>query len=334
MISTIYIEEEIINHPRVTEICARFPKAEKIPCGRYGEIFNPNSQNFRLQKARPALVLAKKFNHFVLNAPDAYRIGAGRNYYFSHMLNCVYDCRYCFLQGMYRSAHYVHFVNDNDFKSEIEQKIAAAGNETTYFFSGYDCDSLALDSVTQFTASFLPFFRRFPNAWLELRTKSIQTRTLLTQEPLPNCVVAFSFTPEQVSQALEHGVPSIDRRIQAMVDLAQRGWKLGLRFDPIIYEEGYQPGYLDLFYRIFEKIKPEYLHSVSLGPFRLPKGMFDQVVRLYPDEPLFSGPLEPRGSMVSYSADREAEMSAFCLHELSRFVPEKLLFPCPVRQTA
>ena len=94
---------------------ARYADAEIILCDRYGEIFNPKSQNFRLQKQNPALILAQKHKGHVLPAPEGYGLGSEKNYYFSHMLNCVYDCRYCFLQGMYQSAHYVVFVNFEDF---------------------------------------------------------------------------------------------------------------------------------------------------------------------------------------------------------------------------
>ena len=31
------------------------------------------------------------------------------------MLNCIYDCKYCFLQGMFNSANYLVFVNYQDF---------------------------------------------------------------------------------------------------------------------------------------------------------------------------------------------------------------------------
>ena len=123
MIDTLYIEEEIKNHSRVQEVCRRFPNASRILCGRYGEVFNRNAQNFRLQKRNPALILAKKFDHFVLDVPKGYGIGSERNFYFAHMLNCIYDCRYCFLQGMYRSAHLVFFVNYEDFQTAIEKKI-------------------------------------------------------------------------------------------------------------------------------------------------------------------------------------------------------------------
>ena len=98
------------------------------------------------------------------------------NFYFSHLLNCLYDCRYCFLQGMYPSAHYVLFVNFDDFKRHIKEKTELS-KEPSWFFSGYDCDSLALESVTGF-ANFLPFFRELPNAWIELRTKSVAIQSL------------------------------------------------------------------------------------------------------------------------------------------------------------
>ena len=39
------------------------------------------------------------------------------------MHNCIYDCRYCFLQGMYRSAHYVVFINYEDYQWAIEERL-------------------------------------------------------------------------------------------------------------------------------------------------------------------------------------------------------------------
>ena len=191
MIETIYIEEKILQHPRVTEIIKRFPQARTITCDRYGEVFNPKAQNFRLQKQKPALILAEKYRHFTMPAPLGYGIGASKNYYFSHMLNCLYDCRYCFLQGMYQSANYVLFVNYEDFQAEIQQRSAESPNESVHFFSGYDCDSLALEPVTGFAEHFLPIFKQIPNAWLELRTKSTQVRSLLNTEAFDRCVVGY-----------------------------------------------------------------------------------------------------------------------------------------------
>ncbi|MGB5304690.1 MAG: spore photoproduct lyase family protein [Gammaproteobacteria bacterium] len=330
LFSTIYIEDEIASHPRTLEICARFPRAAQIPCMQYGEVFNPKAQNFRLQKSNPALILANKNRQRIHPVPESYGIGGSRNYYFSHMLNCLYDCRYCFLQGMFRSAYYVLFVNYEDFLADIGRVLADSRDQDTWFFSGYDCDSLALDPVSGFAGEFLPFFATHPHAYLELRTKSTQIRGLLKHRPLENVVTAFSFTPAEIYASLEHKVPAIERRLEAMAQLQKHGWLLGLRFDPLVYQEDFEHQYSRLFEQVFSLLDVELLHSVSLGPFRLPRGYFKNILQLYPDEPLFAGPFAESNGMVSYRAELENEMTAFCTRRLLEYVPESLLYPCQV----
>ncbi|MGB5718782.1 MAG: spore photoproduct lyase family protein [Gammaproteobacteria bacterium] len=328
MFDTLYIEKQIAGHARTQDICARFPNATRVECDRYGEVFNPKSQNFRLQKRRPSLILAHKHHGRVLETPPGYGLGGNRNYYFSHMLNCLYDCRYCFLQGMYRSAHYVLFVNYEDFETDMETLLAQSDNEPCWFFSGYDCDSLALEPVSAFMQHFLPFFSKRPLAHIELRTKSTQIRSLLKMEPIPNVVIAFSFTPQEIYRELEHKVPTLERRLQAMLQLQQAGWQLGLRFDPLIYQQGYQAQYRRLFQQLFSQLDSEQLHSVSLGTFRLPRSYFRNIVQLYPDEPLFAGTYSVDNGMISYPQSLEQEMTAFCTRELLQHIPESVLFPC------
>ncbi len=324
----IYIEEAIADHPRTRAICARFPKATKVYCKHYGEIFNRKGQNFRLQKKQPALILAHKYKNHVLDAPHGYGIGGRRNYYFSHMLNCLYDCRYCFLQGMYRSANYVIFVNYETFQQSIIDIATRHPDEELWFFSGYDCDSLAYEPVTKFTQEFLPTFARLPNAHLELRTKSLQIRTLLRSEPINNCIIAYSFTPDEISHALEHGVPSVEKRIDAMVKLQQHGWRLGLRFDPMIYQEGFEKIYQRLFEQIFSRIPASAIHSVSLGTLRTPKPFHQNMVKLYPDEKLFAGRFDENRGMITYQQALEDRMTNFCYEQLMQHIPQSLFFAC------
>ena len=87
MISTIYVENAVVEHPRTRAILARFKDAPVIRIERYGEVFNRRGQNFRLQKKRPALIIAEKHDGHVLPTPPGYGIGGENNYYFSHLLN-------------------------------------------------------------------------------------------------------------------------------------------------------------------------------------------------------------------------------------------------------
>ncbi|MGY6274163.1 spore photoproduct lyase family protein [Methylomonas sp. MgM2] len=328
MIDTLYIESAISGHPRVSSIRRRFSHARVVECERFGEVFNPKAQNFRLQKRRPAMILARKHQKFVLPAPAGYGIGGQRNFYFSHMLNCLYDCRYCFLQGMYQSANYVLFVNYEDFFQPIRDICRQTPEEPVYFFSGYDCDSLAFEPVTGFAETFLPFFAELPNARLELRTKSTQIRGLLQRAPLPQCVVAFSLSPETVAAKVEAKAPSTAKRIESIAKLQQQGWPIGLRFDPLIYQHDYRKQYRVLFEQVFSRIDPDTLHSVSLGVFRLPEHFFKKIHKLYPEERLLAGPLETGSGMVSYRGDLEQAMMADCSEMLLQYISKERFFPC------
>jgi len=55
---------------------------------------------------------------------------------------------------------------------------------------------------------------------------------------------------------------------------------------------------------------------------------FRNIVRLYPDEPLFAGSFAESGGMVSCPEALEKETTGFCNCELLKHVPETVLFPC------
>ncbi|MBV70667.1 MAG: DNA photolyase [Myxococcales bacterium] len=328
MSKRIYVERSVSEHPRTRAVLARFPRAAVIEIDRYGEVFNRRNQNFRLQKKQPALILADKFSSRVLPTPPGYGIGGENNFYFSHLLNCVYDCRYCFLQGMYRSANYVLFVNYEDFFDDIETQLARGPDQDHYFFSGYDCDSLAMESLTGFVSAALPFFRDRPRAWLELRTKSVQIRPLVDSEPFKNCVVAYSLTPDTVARAVEHKAPPGSRRIDAMAKLAEKGWSIGLRFDPLIHGAHWMDSYRRLFDDVFAAVPRRQIHSVSYGPLRFPKKMYKDIVNLYPEEALFAGAMDLQDGMVAYPDGVESEMAAYCSEQLREYLDDSIFFQC------
>ncbi|OED43395.1 DNA photolyase [Chromatiales bacterium (ex Bugula neritina AB1)] len=327
MIRHIYVEQEIAAHPRTRQICNKFPNATIIPCDRYTSVFNSNAQNFRLQKKNPSLILARKHQNRVTPTPAGYGIGSTQNYYFSHMLNCLYDCRYCFLQGMYRSAHYVVFVNYDDFIDDI-RNIARESIDPSWFFSGYDCDSLAMEPVTGFISYALDQFASCPSAHLEIRTKSTQIRDLLARDPIENAVIAYSLTPDTIASALEHKAPSVEKRINSLKKLQNHGWKVGLRLDPMIHSATFKQDYETLLDNIFSQLDCTNIHSVSFGSFRLPKGFYKKMVRLYPRERLFATDLTENNSMVSYGTEIEQECKSILEALLLRHISKSILFPC------
>lgn len=334
MVDTIYIEADIEQHPRTKQILDRFPRANKVLIEKYSQVFNSHSQNFRTQKKNPSLILAAKQNKKVMPTPTQYETGGGANYYFSHMLNCVYDCRYCFLQGMLRSANYLLFVNYEDFVDEIKLVANQHANDDkpVWFFSGYDCDSLAYEPVTQFADFFVDQFVNIDNAVLELRTKSTQIRSLLSRPAQKNVVIASSLSPENVAQAVEKGTPSLAKRIDALDKLQRHGWRIGLRFDPIVWHAEYRDSYRSMLELIFSKLDVSKIDSVTLGGFRLPKGFYKTMHKLYPDHWLFSAGLSEVEGMIAYRPDIEAEVFDYVSRQCLEFIDENKLFCYPAKE--
>ena len=57
---TVYIEEDTKEDENTISILERIKFKNLIYCKNYSEIFNPRNQNFRIQKIKPDIILAKK----------------------------------------------------------------------------------------------------------------------------------------------------------------------------------------------------------------------------------------------------------------------------------
>ena len=327
---TIYLEKSVRRHPRAAAIIKRFNNPCVIECDNYREIFNPKRNNFRLQKNHPALIIARKEKDWVQHSP--YGIGGKHNFYFSHMLNCMYDCSYCFLQAMYSSAHYVIFINYEDFFTAIEKQVQQVqqlngGDGKSFFFSGYDCDSLAYEPTSKFVAEALPFFAKHPNAWLELRTKSLQVKTLLQQTAIPNCIVAFSMAPDAVARQYEKGTPTPNKRLLAMKKLAQRDWKIGARLDPLIWHDKWKDSYSELIQQLAAAVPNEAMHSITLGTLRFPRSMAATMSRHYPTAPFLVNKMITTDSALQMQKAAHDEMIEFCRSRLSQNYDDAKIIP-------
>jgi spore photoproduct lyase len=231
---------------------------------------------------------------------------------------------------MFSSANYVIFVNFEDFDVCIKNTIKDNFNNKITFFSGYDCDSLALENVTGFAKHILPLFEQYPEVDIEFRTKSVQREPFMTIKPMKNVIMAYSLMPDLMSSSLDNKAPSISKRIKVISDLALRGWKIGLRFDPLVYGKDWELLYEDLLEKVYNSISLESIHSVSLGPLRFPKKMFKNILKLYPEEPLFTSPLSRNKEIVSYDSKIEEEMSAFCEKVSLKYLDNSQIFKCYV----
>lgn len=138
--------------------------ATVIEIENYKDIFSRGGQNFQEQKKSTKLILAvKKDNYLYEGSGTAPDFGFTNFYYNTPALNCVYNCDYCYLQGMYSSANIVLFVNLEDFFKEAEKKLS----EQTYLCISYDTDLLAMESFFPAASLWIEFAANHPSLCLD-----------------------------------------------------------------------------------------------------------------------------------------------------------------------
>ena len=326
MIDTIYVEDELKEDINTENIIRRINPQNLILCENYKEVFNKKSQNFKLQKKKPSLILAKKKNNFLFEVPKSYTIGGEKNFYFSHMLNCIYDCRYCFLQGMFDSANYVIFINYRDFLNEIKKKVIELKGYSIHFFSGYDCDSLALEPVSHFMKYLINRLDQNSDILLELRTKSTQINFLTNQRVIKNILVAFTLSPNIIIKNYEFKTANLKKRIRAIKLLQDTGWKIGLRFDPVIYSINYKEVYGDFFDSVFSSINKEKIHSVTIGTLRMPNNFFKKLIKNYPNEHNLFSETKQEKKLTTYNNGLNEEIISFCKKKINSYIDKDKLY--------
>lgn len=180
---------------------------------------------------------------------------------------CPFDCAYCYLQGTghgnktpkYRPINRVIEAIDKAFKDEYFLK------HPSIFNSGELSDSLMNPTnMKQIT----DFFETQGRHKLLLLTKSANVEWL-SQQTRKQTIASFSMNATEVSERWEHKAPLPQKRIEAAKQLAESGYEVRIRIDPIFPVENWQTHYENLVYSILSTL-PSDPSRITLGT---PRGL-------------------------------------------------------------
>ncbi len=269
--SHIYIEEAARTH-RVTEaLCARFPRATLVPIEHYKSVFNRPRQNWRLQKESLKLILAVKRDKFLYPGthvmPD---FGFENFYYTNQILNCLYDCQYCFLQGMYPTANVVIFVNNEDFFAEVDAKLQ--NEKPLYLCVSYDSDLLGFERIVPFCRDWIYFAQGRADLLLEIRTKSGNFEAIADCPPCANVILAWTLSPAAIIEKFEQKTASLEARLRSAAKAIACGWRVRVCVDPILPVAGWEDVYAEFAREVSQRLRG--MHDLSVGVFRISEEQF------------------------------------------------------------
>ncbi len=265
----IFIEKDVVDSSVTRQILNKLSDIEVEYIDDYRSIkVDGDSVDDIFKKSKECLAIAGKKGGLVKEFRCRDGIVGNTEYFISHGNNCSFDCEYCFLQCYFDNAVPTVFVNHDEILDEIKDVLLAEADKRIVFHAGELCDAMAFDDFTGLSCKLIPLFSEYPNARLELRTKTTTIENLLNIESADNIVVSWTFSPQVIIDNHEHKAPSLEDRLCAAVEVQKVGYNIGICLDPIILCDDWFDHYKAMLEILFGRLDLGMVKFISLGGFR------------------------------------------------------------------
>ena len=323
--SHIYVEKKILNNKNTLEILSKFKDVKIIEIENYKEVFSSNNQDFHLQKLGQKLILASNKANMIYEGAVVCESFENDNFYYtSSIINCVYDCEYCYLQGVYSSGNIVIFVDIEKVFEEVEELYNKL--KSLYLCISYDTDLLAIENICGFSEKWYYFIEDKKDLKIELRTKSGNIDKFLNLKPLDNFIIAFTLSPENLALKNEKYTASFKNRVKAIKELQEKGWKVRICIDPLIYSDNFEKNYSQMIEYLFNEIDKEKVIDVSIGVFRISKEYLKKMRNQNQNSEILYYPFECIDGVYTYSDKTKSYMINFIKEQFLKYIDEKKIY--------
>ena len=313
----IYIEKEIADHPRTQAILKKCSSRGIFYVDRYMEIFGRKKQDIHFQMKHRSLILAKASGELIYRgSPMCQDYGRRQFYYVSTMKNCLYDCEYCFLKGMYDCGYIVIFVNIDDIFDAVEQKLSEIDDDQTMYLSvSFDTDLFSFESLTGYCALWRQFAGEHPSCEIEIRTKGAPVFSP-DQDDTANLITAFTLSPQYIIDRFEHNTAPLNARLRSARQRIDTGGTVRLCIDPMIYVRNWQELYGELVDQMAEALDLSAVRDFGIGTFRISKEYLKRLRVAEPESEAVQYPFETARGYAGYAQKIRENMMEFMRQKL------------------
>jgi spore photoproduct lyase len=312
--SHIYVEQDAFAYPDTALVLERFKAAEVVEIKHYKDVFNRNKQDWSQQKRSQKMILAVRRDKFLYPGSSVAPAFGNKNFYYNTLIaNCVYNCSYCYLQGLYPTANMLMYVNNADYIAATEKLLAEVG--PSYLCISYDTDLLACEDILPFNQRWLEYAHRQPDLLIESRTKSSNIRALSKQQPADNFILAWTLSPQSVIDSCEAGTPGLDQRIRAINTMLELGFSIRLCFDPLLAVPDWADVYSDFLNYLAGQTDLQRIRDCSVGVFRTNQEYLKNLRAINSNAILYY-PFTTSGNLASYPAEVESGLEGLVRNRL------------------
>ena len=251
----VYYEPESKNYVLGTDLLEKY-KNMQIPCI---EIENHNNieemrkkQNSEFASMKQNLIIGiRKTHRFVPN----YKTSDFLVPYTSS--GCTAMCLYCYLVCNYNKCSYLRlFVNREQMLDKIK-KVAIESSKNLTFEIGSNSDLVLENTITGNLNWTIENFKDYPKGILTFPTKFHMVDSLLPLQHNGKVVIRMSVNPKEIVRTIEIGTSPLEKRVQAVNELKEAGYPLGILIAPVILVENWREQYTELIQYLAENLSNE-----------------------------------------------------------------------------
>ncbi len=318
----IYFEKDILNYPLGKELMNKYKNTPKIEIENHNnieEMRKKSNKEFANMK-RNLIIGVRKTHKFVENHKTS-------DYLVPYTSSgCTAACMYCYLVCNYNKCAYLRlFVNREQMLDKIVKTSQKSEKELT-FEIGSNSDLILENTITDNLVWTIENFKDIAKGKLTFPTKFDMVHSILPLNHQGKIIIRMSVNPEEIINRVEFGTSRLKGRIEAINQLKEAGYQIGILIAPVILVENWKELYLQLIQRLSselsEKVKKEVFFEIIFMTYsyvhtKINEEAFPNAIPLY-DKEMMTG--RGRGKYW-YKNNVRDEAELFLREQMKKYFP-------------
>ncbi|HOJ50489.1 MAG TPA: radical SAM protein [Spirochaetota bacterium] len=253
MIDTVFIDPTVRNESFIKKFLNNFK----------GKIFYSDyvPSNYNLKKT---IFLTEKKGGFLKECPCSPSVISCSYHNINIVEGCTLNCNYCAIDAYLDFPAIKVYTNLDDFEKEVDYYLST--KKFIRIGTGELTDSLLWENFFNYAEYLINIFSRY-DAVLEFKTKTTNIKYFLENKPYRNIIVSWSLNTQRMIENEEKGNTTLKERLDSIIRLSEKGYKIGVHFDPLYYYDGCFEEYEEIISSLFPIIKNN-IGWVSVGMIR------------------------------------------------------------------
>lgn len=168
---------------------------------------------------------------------------------------CSAMCLYCYLVCNYNKCSYLRlFVNREKMMDKLIKTANGSEKKDIVFEIGSNSDLILENTITENLEWTIEEFSKSKNGFLTFPTKFDMVEPLLLLNHRGRTIMRMSVNPHEIIRKIEFGTSPLSSRINALNQMSDAGYKVGLLIAPVIMVEDWKKQYKQLIEELSDRL--------------------------------------------------------------------------------